>query len=99
MPITDFQVVGGRMQYKYLNADLYKLDIKKFMIFKVQTWINMLKEGKIPTKWSKAFKTGTKVSFDYAKTQEQMDRAQDDFRNYIKLVNEEYDLDLEITEK
>ncbi|TSI19904.1 hypothetical protein FOT98_08915 [Bacillus sp. HY001] len=58
----------------------------------------MLKEGKIPTKWSKAFKKGTRVSFDFAKTQEQMDKAEEEFKSYIKMVNEAYDLDLVITE-
>ncbi|USL05523.1 hypothetical protein LIS83_29360 (plasmid) [Bacillus anthracis] len=97
MTVTNFQVIGGRMEFKYLNLELYKSDIKKFMVFKAQTWLNMLKEGKIPTKWSRVFKKGIKVSFEYAKSQEEMDKAQDDFRAYIQQVNEEYDLDLVIT--
>lgn len=93
----ELNVVGGRMDFKKMTLDLQKSKPDMYAFCKAQAWLRLMKDGMIPVKWYKANKNGTGVKFEMATSQEQMDMEQSKFTTYIDQINDEYDLELEVT--
>lgn len=87
------RVVGGQIIQSALNT---KIDEKTFDIGKAHCWLDMIQRGQRPRKWLKANLKGTKINFDYIKTDEEVDESFDELEAYLKQVNRKYGTDIEL---
>jgi hypothetical protein len=87
------RVVGGTMLLDRLTSVENE---KTFNIAKAHCWFYMLQDKKVPTKWYKPTKKGTKIAFIYPKTQKEYDDSLADLKGFILTVNEKYGTDLYI---
>lgn len=94
MGFTSFKVVSGHINYPKMNL---KMDAKTFAIVKAHVWLDMLNEGKRPTKWFKTNTKGTKVAYDYMYSQEEYDAGLDELDTYMYEVNKKYNVGLKIS--
>jgi hypothetical protein len=94
MGIDSIKVVGGQMIFDKLNTSVNEEDQA---IMKAYLWLDFLKDKKIPVKWLKTTKKGTKVNFELPTSQEQWDNSLAGLKEYIEEINEKYNLDLTIS--
>lgn len=86
-------LVSGEIIYPDMNTSL---DEAKYAKFKVYLWLEMLNDNQKPRKWNKATKKGTKVHFDYIRTQDEYNQGIVELKVYISEVNETFSLDIEL---
>lgn len=83
--------IRGQVIQKHLNL---KLDEKTYDIGKAHCWLGMIQRGQRPTKWLKANSKGTKINFDYIKTNEEIEQALDELDIFLKHVNRKHGTDI-----
>lgn len=88
-------LVGGQLLVPPLTSALSE---QNYACAKAFVWLDLLKDLKVPTKWLKPTKKGTRVDFDIARTQKQLDDSTADLKGYILSVNEKYDAQIEIVQ-
>ena len=87
--ITDFRLIGGRLECKALTSQISEAvyaGIKAFY------WLDMLKEGMIPTKWCKPTKKYTRIHYKYTYSQAEMDGAVQHLKSYVEEIKQKYGL-------
>ncbi|MFS0815361.1 hypothetical protein ABC382_00135 [Lysinibacillus sp. 1P01SD] len=89
-------VVSGQMSYKLLTN---KMPAVEYATAKVHIWMNMLNRGQRPKKWLKANSKGTKVNFDYIKSEAEYEKGLIDLQVYIDEINSEFGLEIKIARK
>ncbi|MNW57541.1 hypothetical protein D3C74_353570 [compost metagenome] len=88
---SNVKVVGGQMNYRRLTS---KVEQRIYDIGKAHIWLSMINDKMKPKKWNKPNTKGTKVTFDYIGTKEDLEVAFDEFEVYIKNVNRTHGTDL-----
>lgn len=91
--LPGFRVTGGRCKSKSLTTELKPAVYAGIKVF---IWHDMLKQGRVPTKWQKPTSRGTFIHFDYADSKEEIDKAVQALREYIDEVNRDYNLGIEL---
>lgn len=86
-------LVSGEVVYPDMNSSMEE---EKYAKFKVHLWLYMLNDNQRPTKWNKPNKKGTKVHFNYIKTQSEYDVGVGELKAYVDLVNKLFGLEIEI---
>lgn len=94
--LENVQLVSGKMEFSNMKKSVPE---KKYAVIKVNVWIQMLNDGKKPTKWLKPSSKGTGVHFDFIKKQEDYDNGIKELQLYIEKVNEQFDLDFSLKHK
>jgi hypothetical protein len=92
-------VMGGKVQQRSLTLELQNKNIKEYETGKAVFWLSMLRKRMKPTKFLKPTKNGTGVNFEMLNDQQAYDMAWGEFEGYIKNINEEHGLDLELVDK
>lgn len=89
----EITLVSGEVVYPSLNANF---DEKTYARLKAHLWLHMLNEHRKPKRFRKATKKGTRVRFDFIRTQEEYDQGIKELGVYIREVNEKFDFGIEI---
>ncbi|SFE11037.1 hypothetical protein SAMN04487969_101104 [Paenibacillus algorifonticola] len=89
------KVVGGTILYDKLTS---LSDEKMRDVAKAHIWLQMLKDIQVPVKWSRPYKHGTKIKFNFPQSQKEWDDSLAELKGYIVTVNEKHDLDMSIGE-
>ncbi len=88
--------VGLVSGQKVFNNMTSKLDGKEYAIIKANFWLHMLNDGQRPTRWLKETTKGTKVNFDFIKTQEEYNAGLLELEAYLVIINKEHKLDFKL---
>jgi hypothetical protein len=87
------RVVGGRMIFKQLTSGI---EAKKYAVGKAVVWLKLLNDGMKPVKWLKPTKRGTKVDFEFIRSDEEWESELERLNNYINEVNQMFGTDLKL---
>lgn len=91
--LKNVELVSGKMEFSNMKKNL---NDKHYAVIKSYFWLQMLNDGKKPTKWLKPTTKGTGVHFNFIKNQEEYDAGINQLEAYIKDVNEQFNLDLNL---
>lgn len=91
--------IGGKVQQPKLTLELQKKDIKEYETGKAVFWLSMLRKRMKPVKWLKPNKNGTGVNFEMLNDQQAYDMAWGEYEGFIKSINEQHGLNLELVDK
>lgn len=82
--IREIRVLGGEKTFHLLTRELEKESEKKYNVSKAIAWMSLLQDNMQPTKWKRPTKAGTSVRFVMITTQEQMDKACEEYGAFFE---------------
>ncbi len=88
------QAVSGQRHFRKMTN---KLNERQLEIVKVNNWMVMLNNSEKPMKWLKTTSRGTKVNFDFIKSEEEYEKGLDELQEYLNVVNDRFSLGFSIS--
>ena len=86
------KLAGGQMKFPHLTAP----QDKGYDIARVQLWVDMINDGKKPTRWLTPNKKGTRVNFDFISSIEDREAALQEVKAHLEDLNTIHGMDMKL---